>query len=199
MVWLAYWRSGTPHQRPAALTSQKCKVCGPHNEGTGVKVQCTHGKCVQAYHFTCAEADPKCKTNLWQVEQLVKEDETKEDSAMVLDISLKLELLCPAHNPVSVQLSVTAWNEADGHMYGRHDEQESKKRWPTETSTQAWSLTDEQEQKAIREQEKLEDMRRQLLAMIPGQSIKLKMGLAVPHRLVRVLEQEQTVEVDIDG
>jgi hypothetical protein len=36
--------------------------------------------------------------------------------------------------------------------------------------------------------------------MIPGQSIKLKMGPAATIcRLVKVLEQEQMVEVDIEG
>ena len=46
--------------------------------------------------------------NLWQVEQLFKEDENMEDSPMVTDISLKLELLCPAHNPVRDLTSVIA-------------------------------------------------------------------------------------------
>jgi hypothetical protein len=55
---------------------------------------------VQAFHFTCAEEDERVTCNLWQVEQLFKEDETMEDSPMVTDISLKLELLCPSHNPV---------------------------------------------------------------------------------------------------
>jgi hypothetical protein len=57
-----------------------------------------------------------------------------------------------------------------------------------------------QAQKAIREKEKLEDMKRQLLAIIPGQTIKLKMGPAsTVCKMVRVLEQEQMVEVDVAG
>ena len=64
-------------------------------------MQCTQGKCVQAFHFTCAEKDEKTKCALWQVEQQVKEDETKEDSPLITETFLKLELLCPAHNPVS--------------------------------------------------------------------------------------------------
>jgi hypothetical protein len=86
--------------RCESTDAQKCKACDAHNESTGVKVQCTKGKCVQAYHYTCAEQDDKITCNLWQVEQTFKQDEDVEDSPMVTDISLKLELLCPSHNPV---------------------------------------------------------------------------------------------------
>lgn len=89
------------------------------------------------------------------MEEYVKPDDAPEDGEAELNVYLKLELLCPTHNP---------------------------------------------EQKALKEQEKQDELKRRLLAMLPGQKLKIKVGLAVQDwKFVRLLEEDKMVEVELDG
>lgn len=52
----------------------------------------------------------------------------------------------------------------------------------------------------MRDKEKVDEMRKQILAIIPGQTIKIKVGSAIqPSTLVNVNEADQTVEVEWVG
>lgn len=78
------------------------------------------GKCPAAYHYSCAKANESLKTELWQVEEwlpaILPPDAPPGTEAPLEKVSnVKLELLCPTHNPVSTAATriFSIWNKAD--------------------------------------------------------------------------------------
>lgn len=66
------------------------------------------GKCPRAFHVTCARDDEQVVHRVWEVEEYVPVP-IPEGAAegthheFVKEKSLKTEILCPTHNPVSAR------------------------------------------------------------------------------------------------
>ncbi|WWC69000.1 uncharacterized protein I206_102936 [Kwoniella pini CBS 10737] len=82
----------------------KCGACADKRLAkSGAKIQCTKGKCPKAYHVSCAQEHEGASLKIWEVEIPIMpgEDEKPplegEPIPVVKDI--KVELLCPQHNP----------------------------------------------------------------------------------------------------
>ncbi|OCF34619.1 hypothetical protein I316_03660 [Kwoniella heveanensis BCC8398] len=82
----------------------KCAACADKKlQKTGAKIQCTKGKCPKAYHVSCAKTHPAVSLNIWEVETPILPAEGQEPLPEGADIpverDIKVELLCPQHNP----------------------------------------------------------------------------------------------------
>lgn len=100
---------------------QKCSSCTDLNaQKYGSKIQCTKGKCVRAYHVTCAIRDPHVEFQELEVDEWVALEDarsvgTVQEGDMQVDGGVDVkqkakrfervtvvhaQCLCPQHNPV---------------------------------------------------------------------------------------------------
>ncbi|WWD16757.1 hypothetical protein CI109_101189 [Kwoniella shandongensis] len=82
----------------------KCAACSDKKlQKTGAKIQCTKGKCPKAFHVSCAKTDDATSLKIWEVEVPLLPAEGEEPLLAGADIpivkDIKVELLCPQHNP----------------------------------------------------------------------------------------------------
>lgn len=78
-----------------------CAVCTKTSfKRLGAKIQCTKGKCLRAFHVTCALASPDVVLHDIEVtdHQTVKNAEGVSET--VTQQTIKTECLCPTHNPI---------------------------------------------------------------------------------------------------
>lgn len=65
------------------------------------------GKCPRAFHVTCARDDEQVVHRVWEIEEYVPvpipEDAPEgTQHEFIKEKTLKTEILCPTHNPVSL-------------------------------------------------------------------------------------------------
>ncbi|WVQ94446.1 hypothetical protein IAU59_001525 [Kwoniella sp. CBS 9459] len=94
---------GTENVEPARW-NLKCAACADKRlQKTGAKIQCTKGKCPRAYHVSCAKTHPSTSLKIWEVETPILPADGDAPLAEGADIpmerDIKVELLCPQHNP----------------------------------------------------------------------------------------------------
>ncbi|WVF66837.1 hypothetical protein IAT40_001579 [Kwoniella sp. CBS 6097] len=82
----------------------KCAACADKKlQKTGAKIQCTKGKCPRAYHVSCAKTHPSTSLKIWEVEIPILpgggEEPLVEGGEIPVERDIKVELLCPQHNP----------------------------------------------------------------------------------------------------
>ncbi|KIR40170.1 specific transcriptional repressor [Cryptococcus deuterogattii 99/473] len=82
----------------------KCLLCKDKKlQKTGAKIQCTKGKCPRAFHVSCARESDVASLKIWEVETPMLPGEGEpplpEDAEIPMMIDIKVELLCPQHNP----------------------------------------------------------------------------------------------------
>ncbi|OXG39396.1 specific transcriptional repressor [Cryptococcus neoformans Th84] len=82
----------------------KCLLCKDKKlQKTGAKIQCTKGKCPRAFHVSCARESDVANLKIWEVGTLMFPGEGEpplpEDAEVPVRIDIKVELLCPQHNP----------------------------------------------------------------------------------------------------
>ncbi|WWC87482.1 uncharacterized protein L201_002372 [Kwoniella dendrophila CBS 6074] len=82
----------------------KCAACEDKRLAkSGAKIQCTKGKCPRAYHVSCAKNHDAASLKIWEVETPIMPAEGEEplpEGAPIPTVrDIKVELLCPQHNP----------------------------------------------------------------------------------------------------
>ncbi|WOO78947.1 DNA damage-responsive transcriptional repressor RPH1 [Vanrija pseudolonga] len=82
----------------------KCSCCPDKRTATmGTKIQCTKGKCMRAYHVSCAKKNPEvlytADMRIHRVEVPPAGSGNFEDTPV-----FTVELLCPKHNPAMLEL-----------------------------------------------------------------------------------------------
>ncbi|WVR04028.1 hypothetical protein IAU60_001027 [Kwoniella sp. DSM 27419] len=87
----------------SARWNLKCAVCQDKRlQKTGAKVQCTKGKCPRAFHVSCANENAGTSLKVWEVETPIPPVDGEilpEGAAIEFTREIKVELLCPQHNP----------------------------------------------------------------------------------------------------
>ncbi|KAL1410221.1 hypothetical protein Q8F55_004226 [Vanrija albida] len=82
----------------------KCSACPDKRTATmGTKIQCTKGKCMRAYHVSCAKRNPEV---LYTAEMRVQRVEVPPAGSGNFEDTpvFTVELLCPKHNPAMLEL-----------------------------------------------------------------------------------------------
>ncbi|WVN90424.1 uncharacterized protein L203_105660 [Cryptococcus depauperatus CBS 7841] len=88
----------------SARWNLKCLLCSDKKlQKMGAKIQCTKGKCPRAFHVSCAKTGKSTSLNIWEVETPILPAEGELPLPPGTNISvakdIKVELLCPQHNP----------------------------------------------------------------------------------------------------
>ncbi|KAF8313558.1 JmjC domain, hydroxylase-domain-containing protein [Cantharellus anzutake] len=93
--------------------SLKCSVCiSPAQKQHGAKIQCTRGKCIKAFHVTCAlqKSDIAFNTELTRSDVVLVDpasthsDQDLSSTSPIRSVKkLSYELLCSQHNPIVQQ------------------------------------------------------------------------------------------------